>query len=410
MRARLGSKGLTRRDFLKGAGLGLAANSIAPALGSIAFVHNLRTAVLVPNSTRYPQLGENFTDGLKTYFSQAGQRLNASFHRASPGAMITSALKILTEQSIDVLVAYMNPLAALWLHPMLEERQITLLVVDPGSQFVVESDQNPFVRYHSLNLWQSNWAMASHAVTRFGQRAFLAASQYESGFSGLYAAQVGVEMAGGSVIDTTITHVQVEHDRLDQTISAIRSARPDFVFAAYSGAQAVEFVTAYHASGLSGEIPLVTSAYTVDDGLLSQMGSAALGIQSAFSWAGTQPHQKNLDFVTAYHAQTARSADSLALLGYETAQIIDHAARLAPDQRGVVLAQAISTAQLDSPRGAIRSSSDAGRTSVVLREVQQVNGCAQHVITGLFDPLPEQEVQARVATNNRTGWLNAYLS
>ena len=141
MRGRIGSKGLTRRDFIKGAGLGLAANSLVPALDSLAIVHQLRAAVLVPNSARYPQLAENFTDGLKTYSAQSRQRLNASYHRASPGTMITAAMKILSEQPIDVLIAYMNPRAAVLLRPMLEQKQIAMLVVDPGSHDRLERDR-----------------------------------------------------------------------------------------------------------------------------------------------------------------------------------------------------------------------------------------------------------------------------
>lgn len=410
MRGSTSSKGITRRDFLKGAGVGFAVNSLAPMMGVGSSVSNLRVAVVVPESRHFPQLGDHFMDGLKTHAASSGQRLNTTFYRTAPG--VAALHKMLHENAADVVIAYASPFAAQWLTSALDQTKTTLLIVDPGSQVVHDEDYSPFVQYHTMNLWQSNWAMASRAVTQHGHRALIAASQYESGFNALVAAQLGIEMSGGQILDTTITHIQPENNGVMSLISAIRSARPDFVFAAYSGSQAVDFLRAYRDSGLIREIPLVASAYTVDESVLAQVGNAALGVQSAFSWVSTQTNQPNMEFLNAYRAQTGRSADSLALLGYDTAHLLDHAVRVAPGQRGAALAQAISMLQIDSPRGIVRSSTQAGvlGSSVLLREVQQMNGRAQQVMTGIFDSIPEQEVQSRIAAIARTGWLNAYLS
>ncbi|MFN8531783.1 MAG: ABC transporter substrate-binding protein [Anaerolineae bacterium] len=410
MRGSTNSKGITRRTFLKGAGLGFAVNTLAPVIGIVNSVSSLRVAVIVPESRHFPPLGDHFMDGLKTYAAVSGQRLNTTLYRTPPG--VAAFRKMLHENTADVVIAYASPLAAQWIGSALDHGQTTLLMVDPGSQVTSQADDNPFVTYHTLNLWQSNWAMASHAVSQYGQRAMIATSQYESGFSAFAAAQMGVEMSGGQIIDTVITHMQPENSGIDSLLSAIRATRPDFVFAAYSGSQAVDFLRAYRDSGLNREIPLVASAYTVDEAVLAQVGNAALGIQSAFSWASTNSDQPNVDFLNAYRAQTARPADSLALLGYDTAHLLDHAVRMAPGQRGAALAQAISTLQIDSPRGIVSSSTQAGvlGSSVVLREVQQINGRAQQVMTGQFDAIPEQEVQSSIAATARTGWLNAYLS
>lgn len=408
MRGSTRSKGITRRDFLKSAGLGLTVNALPPVLGTFLSLNSLRVAVAVPDSAHFPQLGDHFVNGIKTYSAASGQSPNIKFHRIGSGSSTAPLKKILDRGGIDVLIAYVNPLAVAWLRPTLEEKRVMLLAVDPGSQVVLESDYSPFIRHHGLNLWQSNWAMAAHAVSQYGQRALIAVSQYESGFNALRAAQLGIEMSGGHLIDTALTHMQPTHNEINSVLATIRAKRPDFVFAAHSGSQAVEFLRAYERSGLSREIPLVAAAYTVDDAVLEQAGDAALGIQSAFTWASTQTEESNLAFMNAYRTLTAQSADSLALLGYETAQLLDHAAHSASGQRGASLAEAIASAEISTPRGIIRGGDIGVHGSPII--LRQVNNRTTHAAIGMFDSVPEKEIQSRMAAGLRTGWLNAYLA
>src|SRR5262249_55244148 len=150
-----------------------------------------------------------------------------------------------------------------------------LLVSDAGADAVEPVRGGGSVFFDSLGYWQASWAMGDWAARNLGRRAVVAASLYESGYDSLYAFQPGLEEAGGEGVETCVTHVPPATHDTGRAIAAIRRAVPDFVFAAYSGQPAVDFVRAYADSGLARRVPLAGSSFLVDETLLPAMGAAA---------------------------------------------------------------------------------------------------------------------------------------
>src|SRR5207244_3918342 len=142
--------------------------------------------------------------------------------------------------------------------------------------------------------------LGAWSAQNLGRRALLAASFYESGYDSLYAAEMGIEAAGGQVAERQVNHGPTGPRPVAELIAAIKCVRPDFVFAAYSGQEAVAFVRAYAEAGLKDTIPLVGSAFLADESRLSEMGGAAVGIHSALSWAPTLATPDNQAFAAAY--------------------------------------------------------------------------------------------------------------
>jgi len=271
---------------------------------------------------RDSQVARDLAAGLKVGLGSstaAPVELLASTSAGGPFSIERVARQLIAERQAGAVVGLSDTHVAAHLHPLLAEHGTHFVAATTGANVVRAAEQSPFLHHVSLRYWQANWAMGRWAAKQMGRKAFVAASLYESGYDALAAFQAGFESAGGTVVETQITDQRVIWADL---MAAIRSARPDLVFACYSGSKAVDFVKQCEKAGLTGLLPLAASAFAVDEARLPDMGESAEGIVSCFSWAPSLKTQANKAFAIAYEAVTGCSPNAYALLGYNTAAAI----------------------------------------------------------------------------------------
>lgn len=411
--------GLSRRQFLIKAGLATGALAAMPLQAQARFIWDgrppLRVGLVVPESSVYPLMGESLVAGLKLSFAETGWKsTELVVEQTDHGSAIAGARRLLGKGQVDILTGMINPLS---IHRLVEELQksdVLYINMEGGANSYSPRDESPLVFHNSLGYWQSNWSLGSWAATAMGRRAFVAASLYETGYDAYYAFPQGFERAGGTVIRSEITHLAPDGNSLAKLMADIGAARPDFVYASYSGQEAVEFVRAYAAAGLSGRIPLVASGFTVDEALLPAMGAGAIGIRSCLSWSPALATAENASFNKGFLRRTGRETDPFALLGYDTGRLISEAVRVASGTvlRSSALKQALEAVAIASPRGALRVSPGTGSTDspLYLREVRREGGRLKNSVIARLPGLATTEQRAdRPAMTARSGWINTYL-
>lgn len=422
-----------RREFLKTFGAvvgGLAINQFSfssaeaksskskslPGISSLPSI-----GLVLPKSDICPHLGSNFADGMRVCFDQLDAQsgcgkgnLLVEEVETSRAAAVKKARHLITEGKAELLVGMMGPNTAIDLHDVLESNRTFLILADVGANVVRESEQSPYVFHASLGYWRSNWAMGEWAVRNVGRKAFVASSFYESGYDALYAFRLGVEKAGGKIAQTYISHVPPNLVDMNHLMEAIKSVRPEFVFASYCGEEAVDFVKAYNASGLLKQIPLVCSSFMVDEPLLKKLGPLTQDIRSCLSWTPRLRTHENTSFTTAFEEKTGRPADAFAALGYETARLIIDAVHATGgnlrNNQGV--RNAFRATTFTGPRGAVWMDPATHEllTPHYLREVRYANGGFVNEVIDELKPAAEHN-HTLVAFRGeiRTGWMNSYL-
>ena len=149
----------------------------------------------------------------------------------------------------------------------------------------------------------------------------------------------------------------------------------------------------------------------VEDDVLSNHGGRAAGIRSGFTWSRDLQTSENKAFTSAYEDWSGRSPGAFAVLGYDSARLIVEgmSAVEGDTSRTIQFLGALANAEFDSPRGRLEMSShNHGTTSpIYLREVR---GSGNEVIAEL-KPVPDTEdLGMTMASEMRSGWINAYLS
>jgi branched-chain amino acid transport system substrate-binding protein len=331
MKTPLDTKRFSRRDFLRLAGLtagGLMTQTlIAPAGAARAFgglspgLGGGRVGVLLPASTRYPALRNSFLAGLQLAAEGRAQDLVVRETGAGTGNAYETAQQLLNKEGVRQIVGMFDELTLTHLRRTLEARQATVLAVSLGENLSRLTKADSRVTAHGLDLAQSAAAFGAWAARSLGRTAVLVASSYDSGYDAFAAFRFGFENAGGQVRSTVITHQPDGGPDVAAAMRTIAAIRPDFVYAAYCGSAAVEWVRAYRQAGL-GSIPLAGSPFLADGTLLAAHGDAARGILTVQPLAVGGDKSGPAGFAGAYQARYGRQADLLALLGYETARLM----------------------------------------------------------------------------------------
>ena len=412
-----GAAGLLAGAPLLAASAESRARSAAPA--TLLARIPLRVGVLLPRPPSYPAIGPNFLAGMRLYLAQHGERAGGRAVQllvrdsgVLPDRALTAMRGLLEPTQADLLVGMMRSGLASSLHPLLEARQVPLIVAGAGANLTRQADARPYIFRNTLGAWRASWALGHWAARNLGGTALIATSFYDSGYDANYMFELGFEDAGGTVLGTSVSHRPTDGPgHLGALMGDIRLARPQVVFAGYAGPAAAEFVRAYAAAGLHGRIPLLGAGFLADERHLHTLGGAALGIRTALPWAEALDTAANRDFGHAFRASAGRPADAFAVLGYDTAQLIAAAAGADASEPGA-LRRALASAAFGGPRGPVAMDPQAldVSTPLYLREVRASAGALRNAVLGeLAAPaLLDARFQAvRAAT--KTGWQNAYL-
>ncbi|MCX2723089.1 ABC transporter substrate-binding protein [Roseibium salinum] len=138
----------------------------------------------------------------------------------------------------------------------------------------------------------------------------------------------------------------------------VSEIEPDAIFAYMPGGMGVELVRQFHASGLKGIVPFLSSR-TINAVTLPHTGETAEGLFSASHWAPNLDNPSNKRFVREFGREYKYEPSVYAAQGYDAARLIHFALELTggvKDQE--VLLSAINAAPFESVRGDFRFNSN----------------------------------------------------
>jgi len=403
--------GLSRRRFMQGMGLTLAAPLLtawAPRMELVAANRSaskpLRLGVMLPSSRVYPQLGDNLLAGLILGAGREGRAIELAREDlgVEPGMALSAARRLAEKERVDALLGVIHPEIASRLAPLLAEKRIPLWVCEAGASAV--NTVSPWIIYHTLHYWQAQWLLGDWAARNLGKKAAVAVSLYDSGYDALYAFRLGFEAAGGEIVQTCVTHLDPRDDGLAAAMTDIVRVRPDFTYGLYCGQAAADFVAAYGRAGLAGKIPLAGSAFMAADDLLPIHGEAALGAISCSPWANDAGNAAYAAFEEVYRARMGRGADLFAALGYDTGRLIAQTTG-----RG---ADTLAHVAFAGPRGhlTVDTATRQTRAPLYVREARWVGGALRNVTIAELELPTDLDARLKAARSSPlSGWLNTYL-
>ncbi|MEL7027445.1 MAG: ABC transporter substrate-binding protein, partial [Pseudomonadota bacterium] len=105
----------------------------------------------------------------------------------------------------------------------------------------------------------------------------------------------------------------------------------------------------YAGSGV--DLPVVGPAFSFDQGILQAVGDAALGVRNTSQWNKDLDNAANKAFVDAFQSEYGRLPSLYASQGYDTANLLISAMKVADVNDPDAFRAALKAAEFDSTRG-----------------------------------------------------------
>jgi branched-chain amino acid transport system substrate-binding protein len=389
---------ISRRRLIKGAGataVGVAASSLLSSCGIFrgggggsagggGGEEPLKIGLLVPTSGVYTVLGEDMQAGFQLYLDQNDNKLGGrevdlivEDEGSTPEVPVQKAQKLIRKDQVAMVTGIVSSASALGLRDLFDEEQVPLIVSNAGANELTRDLGSPYIFRTSFSNYQPNFAIGEWFYDNVEKDGvYLFAPDYEAGAEQMAAFKESFEGAGGKIAGETYPPFQTTDD-YQPFLSKARNAKA--VYAFFSGAEAVTFVTQYEQFGLKDSIPLLGPGFLTDEGVLPAQKEAAIGIRTSLHYTPLLDNPTNKQFVEDYQAANDELPTTFVVQSYDAAQLIDQALTEVDGDTSDV--EAVSEAlagvgTIDSPRGTFEMDSETHNPVQMfyLRDVKDVGG------------------------------------
>lgn len=366
----------------------------------------LRVGVIPPGSNFIPFLAKDMLAAIKLGLEESC--LEAAFFIESAGynadsKMVATAIQqLILAENVHCVIAPLNVSLIEKNASYFENQGVPLIALNLTEDPLFETARNPFVFVNNFYLWQSAWVSGYLAGQRFGKRGAALAALHEGGYNLMFAFQLGLEAAGGRLVHASVTHINSTSEDPTEKIQETASQNPDFIWAAYSGKEAVSFLKAFEISGFKDKLPIVTILPMVSQNSRRNAGSSIRGI-----WYVAPEYEDN-QTVDKLTEAFGRYPNPYTLLAYESVKIIADAIRKTGENGDFTEAfpESLQNASTQSYRGIAQFNKYLSNETFYLYQVNgEKDSCEQIVAPSTLN----EQYQIACRKLVKEGWVNPYL-
>ena len=238
-----------------------------------------------------------------------------------PDVAIQKVKELLDKDKVDIVVGpiFSNMLQAIH-KPVMDSGKILISTNAGASSFAgAACNANFFVTsYQNDQVYET---LGEIANKKGYKKVFAMVPNYQAGKDALAGFKSTYK---GTIVEEALVPLN-SMDRQAE-LTKLASLKPDALFAFMPGGLGITMIKQFNKSGLKGKIPII-SAFTADEATLPALGDAADGVFGALTWAPDTDNAQNKKFVAGYEAAYKAVPASYAMQAYDTAMLIDSAAK-----------------------------------------------------------------------------------
>ena len=343
--------------LFKKMGVALALSAVA-GLGQVAYAQKqdpLKIGFITTLSTPAGYIGEDERDGFMLAVKQEGGKLGGipvdvivEDDGLKPGSGKQTAERMLQE-GIKVFtgINFSNVLVAVAPAVFREGAFYVSLNAGPSNFAGEGCDKNYFAAAFQNDSYSDTAAIAANNMGI--KKMVIMAPNYQSGRDALN----GFKRAYKGEILAEI-YTKLDQSDFSVELARIRSLAPEALFEFLPGGAGINFAKQWANSGLSDQVKMVTTLYSMDDRMMAATGDASKGFLLTTEWTADVDNAANKQFVEAFQKEYNRRPTVYAATSYDTARLIASALKAVdgdvegkPDD----FRNALRKADFDSVRG-----------------------------------------------------------
>jgi branched-chain amino acid transport system substrate-binding protein len=290
---------------------------------------NVKIGYIATMSGPGASLGTDILDGFKLGMKHCGDKLGGlpvdlivGDDQLKPDVGVQVASRMIEKDKVDFVTGIVFSNVMMAVAKSITDAGIFLVSANAGPSPLAGAGCLPNLFTVSWQNDQTHEAMGKYLQDKGIKRLYLMAPNYQAGKDGL----AGVKRYfKGEIVDEVYT--EINKPDYAPELAQLRAAKPDAVFVFYPGGMGINFVKQYAQAGLKEEIPLYTTAFTLDQSVLEAMGDASLGLLNSSFWSPDLDNPVNKKFVADFKTTYNRLPSLFAAQGYDAALLVDSAIR-----------------------------------------------------------------------------------
>lgn len=220
----------------------------------------------------------------------------------------------------DVIIGYMNPLSAEFIHPLFEASGKTLIVLDSGYQFPGFSEKLSNAWFVSLQGGLCTRVITQKAIEDGFRDFAFTCSFYDAGYRPSYIYAAAAEEKGGTIVFNHITPLKRSEFTLQPLTEFLEKKRETAVLATFCGDMAEDFFAG--SSGMADYGNVYGTGFTSEETWLGKIPYPGYEWSTAIAWSRNLEIPENKTFVQIMDGLKQGKANLFSLLGWEAAQLI----------------------------------------------------------------------------------------
>lgn len=355
-----GQAGVSRRSFLKAAGVGGAAG-LAGCVGGIGGSDTIKIGVILPYSGQFQSLGEQFQKGIDLAVEddlegEIDGREIELLQRDSqfdPNTGANIAREYLQSDDVDFIVGTLGSAVAEAIKPIIDQAgSATWVNINAATKTLISEDCSPYHVRVSYNSYQLGHPMGEWVYENRGETVAVGFMDYTFGQQTRNDFISAYEEAGGEVVDQIPTPLDTSD--FGPIVQRFADSGADAAYCVYSGSVAANFLQAAQDFGLQDELNL-TGFGLVDWVNLGAAAEAMVGAEAVGVYSPYRDIPANNEYFEKYQDRYDEIPFGQDAFGYDGIHLIDQAVsevgntdptEIIPFTRGYELE--------GSPRGTVR--------------------------------------------------------
>lgn len=373
--------------------------------------------VLLPRSTDYPTMGFDLLDGLRIKLNCEGISdirfvpENIGFGEDKK-EVYAKAEKLLLQDEADIIVAYLSPVNAALLHPLLEAAGKQLIVLDAGMNFPSEAPGANVVHISLQGLHASYFS--GKKAGENNNKVIMATSFYDGGYRGPWAYNRGVQDAGGTIVGNYVAHYKESEFTIAPFLEAVNRNIDSSVAACFSTYLSSLFINSLHGQNRTlQQLDFHCSSYMFEEQIASSYTLPAGRFYAYTPWVSTLDNPNNIIFTEEILERKDKKANIFHLLGWEAGIVAAYLLQQ-PQRSKVSLKELLAGWSYESPRGKVTLHPETHFSFAPLYYAEMSQTPGEGVNVSILDKLEIDAAEHLRMMNDQptgvtSGWFNHYL-
>jgi branched-chain amino acid transport system substrate-binding protein len=308
-----------------------------------------------------------------------------------PAQTKTKTQELVQRNDVDVIIGPLAAFEALAINNYVKRAEVPIISPSAGAEDLTQRDPNPwFVRAVGTSA-QSAHALGEYAANELGYKRIATISDdFAFGHELTAGFQRVFEENGGKVVQKLWPPLNVAD--YGAYIAQI-SPDVDAVFAGFAGGNGIRFLKQYQQYGRKGRTPVLGHMTTVDEGILKNMGSEAVGVVSSGWYSAAIDTPENKAFVDAIRERHNADPGYYTNGAYTACLFMEKALQMVDGnvEDKEAFMEALRNVEIESsPRGPISVDGYGNPVMpIYIREVKEKDGRLQNVVLKTYPDISQ---------------------